>query len=52
MNAIEINCNWITGVMAGLEFVSSSDFEEEYGVRWGVAIDLFIIRFVFLWRKI
>ena len=49
MSFIEIDLHWIAGSMIGLEYLAHGDIPDD-SVRWGIVIDLVILRIMFLVR--
>lgn len=51
MKVIETHFHWISGLMFGLELVQDDDFPEK-GVKWGIVMDLFVLRVMLLFREV
>ena len=51
MKLVESNLHFISGIMVGIEILGADDFPFNDGsVRWGVVLDIGIIRIMIIYR--
>lgn len=49
MTFLNLTIHWISGAMLGIELLSGDDYiEESNPVRWGIVVDLVILRIILL----